>query len=296
LSSDSRAVRAGDVFVAYRGQRFDARRCLDLIETQRVSWSHMVPINFARILRLGAREQDLSSVRRILHAAAPCPVDVKRAIMDVFPPGVVWEYYGMTEGLATMITAEEWLSKPGSVGRAAPGIEVAVLDEDGQRCAPGRVGVVYVSPTGGARFSYAGDDAKTAAAWRGEMFTVGDMGYLDDDGYLFLSDRAQDLIITGGANVYPAEVEAVLFAHPSVADVAVVGEPDDEWGERVRAIVQTSAPVEADELRAFCAERLASYKCPTVIEFIDQMPRDDNGKVRKRDLRERLWAGHERRI
>ncbi len=277
-------------------ERFDAAEALRVIEHERVTWSHMVPINFVRILGLDEVRADLSSIRRILHAAAPCPVEIKRRIMSLFPPGAVWEYYGMTEGLATIISAQEWEAKPGSVGRAAPGIELRVFDDDGRVCAPGETGTVYVSPTGGARFRYAGDDQKTAAAWRGDLFTVGDMGYLDADGYLFLTDRKQDLIITGGANVYPAEVEAVLFSHPGVADVAVVGEPDEEWGERVRAIVQPRGAVTEAELMEFCTQNLASYKCPRHIEIVAALPRDDNGKVRKREIRDRLWGGTPRRI
>jgi long-chain acyl-CoA synthetase len=278
---------------------FDPEECLRLIERERVTWSHMVPINFVRILGLPDEvrtEHDLSSVKRILHAAAPCPVDVKRRIMELFPPGVVTEYYGATEGLATIITAEEWLAKPGSVGRAAEGLELSIEDESGNRLPPGEVGVVYVTTIGGARFSYGGAPEKTAAAWRNDRFTVGDMGYLDADGYLFLTDRAADMIISGGANVYPAEVEGVLHAHPAVADVAVIGVPDDEWGERVHAIVQPRRTVEPSELIAFCRERLAHYKCPTSVELVEALARNENGKLRKRELREPYWAGRERRI
>ena len=238
----SRAVQQfGQTVVIMR--HFDADECLRLIETHRVTWSHMVPINFVRILALPEDRRasfDLSSVRRILHAAAPCPVGVKRAIMDVFPPGSVYEYYGATEGLATLCPAEEWLAKPGSVGRAAPGVEVRIYDDDGQQLGPSEVGTVYFSsPT---RFRYAGAPEKTEQAWRGEFFTAGDMGYLDEDGYLFLTDRKIDMIISGGANVYPAEVESVLFTHPAVADVAVFGIPDKEWGERVHAVVEARGP------------------------------------------------------
>ncbi|MFN2613664.1 MAG: AMP-binding protein, partial [Actinomycetota bacterium] len=245
-------------------ERFDAEDSLRLIQDERVTWSHMVPINFVRILAVDdADRYDLSSLRRVLHAAAPCPVDVKRKIMGLFPPGVVWEYYGMTEGMATMITAEEWQRKPGSVGRAWPGQSVKVLDDEGNECTPHEVGIVYAS---GARFSYKGDAAKTEAAWRGDLFTVGDMGYLDDDGYLFLTDRAHDMIITGGANVYPAEVEAVLYQHPGVGDVTVIGIPDDGFGEAVHAIVEPRAPLDPEQLIAFARERLAHYKCPRSVE------------------------------
>lgn len=202
----------------------------------------------------------------------------------------------MTEGLATIISAEEWRRKPGSVGRAAPGLELRILDEDGRELSPGEPGLVYVSPTGGVRFAYAGAPEKTEQAYRGDLFTVGDMGYLDEDGYLFLTDRKTDLIISGGANVYPAEVEAALYQHPAVADVAVVGVPDDEWGEAVKAVVQPRGPVSEDALIAFCRDHLAHYKCPRTVDFVEVLPRDENGKVRKRELRERYWAGRARRI
>jgi long-chain acyl-CoA synthetase len=280
-------------------ERFDAEECLRLIEAEGVTWTHMVPINFVRILALPEAvraRHDLSSIRRVLHAAAPCPVEVKRAILELFPTGTVWEYYGATEGLATVISPEEWLRVPGSVGRAAAGLTIRILDEEGRELGPGEVGLVYVSPPGGNRFEYAGAPEKTAAAWRDGRFTVGDMGYLDEEGYLFLTDRQQDLIITGGANVYPAEVEAVLFGHPSVADVAVIGLPDEEWGESVLAVVEARGPVDPDEVVAWCRERLAHYKCPRRVDVVDALPRDPNGKLLKRELRERYWAGRDRRI
>jgi long-chain acyl-CoA synthetase len=259
----------------------------------------MVPINFVRILQLGEAALTAfnpSSIKKILHAAAPCPPDVKRRIMEFFPLGVVWEYYGMTEGFATIISPEEWLKKPGSVGRAAPGVAVKILDDAGREMKPGETGLVYVAPANATRFAYAGAPEKTAEAWRGDLFTVGDMGYLDTDGYLFLTDRKQDMIITGGANVYPAEVEATLHGHPAVGDVAVIGVPDDEWGEVVKAIVEPRVPVTETELIQFCRDHLAHYKCPRTVDLVETLARDENGKVRKRELRERYWAGRPTRI
>jgi long-chain acyl-CoA synthetase len=284
----SYSLLLGQTLVLMR--HFDADECLRLIERERVTWTHMVPINFVRILALpDPRAYDVTSMRRVLHAAAPCPVDVKRRIMDVFPPDTVWEYYGMTEGLATMVSPQEWLRKPGSVGRAAPNLEVHILDDDGREVPPGEVGLVYVTPMGGIRFSYAGAPDKTAEIWRGELYTVGDMGRLDEDGYLFLTDRKQDLIISGGANVYPAEVEAVLYGHPAVGDVAVIGVPDPEWGERVLAVVEPRRPVTEQELVEFCRAKLSHDKCPRDVEFVERLPRDPNGKIRKRELRDRYW-------
>jgi long-chain acyl-CoA synthetase len=288
------ALLLGQTLVLMR--HMDAEECLALIERERVTWTHMVPINFVRILALGPTHHDLSSMKRILHAAAPCPVDVKRRVMDVFPPDSVWEYYGMTEGLATMISPQEWLARPGSVGRAAPNLDVHILDGDGRELPPGEVGLVYVTPMGGVRFSYAGAPEKSEQMWHGELYTVGDMGYLDDDGYLFLTDRQQDLIISGGANIYPAEVEAVLFGHPAVADCAVIGVPDAEWGEQVKAIVEPRSPVTAEELVEFCRSNLAHDKCPKTVDFVEKLPRDDNGKIRKRELRDRYWVTTGRNI
>lgn len=278
--------------------RFDAARTLELIEREHVTWSFMVPIHFIRMLALPPeqRARDLTSVRRILHAGAPCPPEVKRAIIEAFPPGTIWEFYGSTEGRGTLISPEEWLRKPGSVGRAIEGVEIAILDPQNRPLPPNEVGLVYLSAVGGQRFEYAGAPEKTAAAWWGDLFTVGDMGYIDTDGYLFLTDRQIDLIITGGANVYPAEVEATLHRHPAVTDAAVFGIPDEEFGEAVHAVVEARNDTDPDDLVAFCREHLAHYKCPRSIQLVEQLPRDPNGKVRKRDLRKPWWEGRARAI
>ncbi len=188
--------------------RFTADSCLDLIATEHVTTSHMVPANFVRILEAPWPDFDLTSVRKILHAAAPCPPAVKRRIIEVFPPGSVWEYYGMSEGMATVISPEEWIAKPGSVGRAFPGLQIVIRDESGVALATGETGLVYVSTMPGMpKFRYHNAPEKTAEAWQGDFFTVGDLGWLDDDGYLFLADRRVDLILRGGVNIYPAEIE-----------------------------------------------------------------------------------------
>jgi long-chain acyl-CoA synthetase len=261
----------------------------------------MVPAMFFRILGLPEdvrARYDLRSIRKILHAAAPCPVAVKQRILEVFPPGTVWEFYGASEGGGTRIGPDEWLAKQGSVGKPWPGLAVKVLDDDGNPCAPGEVGTIYLMLSPGASFSYSGADDKTRAAFRDGFFTVGDMGYLDADGYLFIADRKIDMIISGGANVYPAEVEQVLYRHPKVLDVAVIGVPDDEMGEAVKAIVELRAgeSASADELIQFCRRDLAHYKCPKSVDFVAELPREPQGKVLKRVLRERYWAGRERRV
>ena len=281
--------------------RFDAEDFLRLVARHRVTNAQMVPAMFFRLLALPDEvraRHDLSSVRRILHAAAPCPIAVKQRILDVFPPGTVWEFYGASEGGGTRIGPGEWLERPGSVGRPWPGLDVRVLDDDGRPCAAGETGTIYLKLSPGASFPYSGAEEKTRAAFRDGYFTVGDMGWLDADGYLFIADRKTDMIITGGANVYPAEVEQVLYRHPKVLDVAVIGVPDDEMGESVKAIVELRAgeSATADELIAFCRRDLAHYKCPRTVDFVAELPREPQGKVLKRQLRERFWAGRATRV
>jgi long-chain acyl-CoA synthetase len=267
--------------------RFDATEALRLIETERVTTASMVPAHFIRILEADWPSYDRSSVRKVLHAAAPCPVPVKRRIMDVFPPGTVWEYYGASEGMASVISPEEWLAKPGSVGRPFPGLTLRILDDTGTELPPGEVGAIYISAFGGQRFGYHNDADKTDRAWRDDYFTVGDMGSIDEDGYLFLADRRTDLILSGGVNVYPAEVETALAEDPDVVDAAVFGLPDDRMGQKVHAVVELrpGAPADAEALLARLAGRLADYKRPRTVEFVDVLPRQDNGKVMKARLR-----------
>jgi long-chain acyl-CoA synthetase len=268
--------------------KWDAAECLRLIAAERVTTSQMVPANFIRILEADWRSFDRSSVRKILHAAAPCPVPVKRRIIDVFPPGTVWEYYGASEGMASVISPEEWLAKPGSVGRPFPGLSVRIVGEDGAALAPGEVGSVYVSAFAGQRFRYHNAPDKTESAWHGDYFTVGDLGWLDEDGYLFLADRRTDLIISGGVNIYPAEVEAALIEDDDVVDAAVIGLPDERMGQKVHAVVELRprAPRDAEALTARLTGRLADYKWPRTLEFVDELPREPNGKVLKTRLRE----------
>jgi long-chain acyl-CoA synthetase len=283
-------------------ERFDAERALELIERYRVTHTLMVPTQFVRLLGLPEEVRsryDVSSLRFVMHGAAPCSLEVKRAMIDWLGP-IVIEYYAATEGAATIAPADEWLRKPGTVGRPAGGADVEIRGDDGRPLPPGEIGDVYILPSTGD-FEYFNDPAKTASAWHGDHFTVGDVGYLDEDGYLFLCDRRSETIISGGVNIYPAEIEGVLVAHPKVADVAVFGIPNDEWGEEVKAVVEPVADVEpgdelAAELLAFCGERLARYKLPRSVDFVEQLPRDPNGKLYRRKLREPFWAGRERAI
>jgi long-chain acyl-CoA synthetase len=208
---------------------------------------------------------------------------------------VIVEYYAATEGLGTLIDSKTWLKHPGSVGRPmVPGL-VKVGDDDGTELPAGEVGLVFLQAPAATRFDYFHDTEKTAGAFRGDYFTLGDMGYVDEDGYLFLTDRTADLIISGGVNVYPAEVDAVLLEHPAVGDVATIGVPDEEWGEAVKAVVQPVADVEgshelAAELMEFCRDRLAHYKCPRSVDFVEELPREDTGKIFKRKLRDQYRA------
>jgi long-chain acyl-CoA synthetase len=276
---------------------FDAEEALALMERHRVTWTQMAPIHLVRMVSLPEhvrQRYDLSSMKRLLHAGAPCPVEVKWKVLQMFPEGSVYEYYAATEGVATECPEEVWRHKPGTVGLPLPGVSIHVLGEDGSELEPGQVGQVYVR--NGSRFEYEGAPEKTAETWRGDMFSVGDMGYLDEDGYLFLTDRMSHMIISGGANVYPAEIENVLYGHPAVADVAVIGVPDDEFGEQVKAIVEVRSGITETDLIDYCRARLSHYKCPKTIDFVESLPRDPNGKVRKRDLREPYWAGRDKRI
>ena len=291
------ALAAGHRVVMMEGG-FDAETCLRTIERERVTWLTCVPTHLVRILALpdAVRQRyELSSLKCVFHSAAPCPPDIKARAMDLFPPDTVWEVYGGTEGAMTVISPQEWRRKPGSVGRGfPPGSELRILDAEGKPLPPGQVGLVYAQPL--LRFRYRGAPELDGQTWRGDWYTLGDMGYLDEDGYLFLTDRMKDMIISGGSNIYPAEVEAVLFNHPAVADCAVIGVPDPEWGERVLAIVERRGEVGAQDIIDFCRDRLAHYKCPTRVEFSERLPRDPNGKVRKRELREPFWAEAERAV
>jgi long-chain acyl-CoA synthetase len=271
---------------------FDAETCLATIEREKVTWITCVPTHFVRILALPdevRNRYDLSSLKAVMHSAAPCPSDVKAAIMDFFPPGVVWEVYGGTEGAMTVCSPQEALEKRGSVGRAfPPGTEIKVFDLQGNPLPPGVPGLIYGQPMMGFRYRGARDLDKQT--WHGELFTLGDVGCLDEDGYLFITDRLKDMIISGGANIYPAEVEATLFNHAAVGDAAVIGVPDMHWGEKVKAIVELRGPASEADIIAFCRKHLAHYKCPTSVDFVERLPRDPNGKIRKRELREPYWA------
>ncbi|MFD3512835.1 acyl-CoA synthetase [Streptomyces sp. NPDC058657] len=272
---------------------------LRLIDSHRCTHTHMVPTQFHRLLALPddiKRAYDVSTMRHAIHGAAPCPEHVKRAMIDWWG-NCIEEYYAASEGGGAFATAEDWLKKPGTVGKAWPISELAVFDDDGNRLPPGELGTVYLHMSTGG-FSYHKDEDKTRKNRIGDFFTVGDLGILDEDGYLFLRDRKIDMIISGGVNIYPAEIEAALLTHPAVADAAAFGIPHTDRGEEVKAVVEPApghAPSDAlaAEILAHCAHRLAGYKRPRTLDFIAVMPRDPNGKLYKRRLREPYWEGRD---
>ncbi|MCW2861855.1 MAG: putative fatty-acid--CoA ligase [Actinoallomurus sp.] len=284
---------------------FDPEETLRLIEQHRITNVHLVPTQFVRMLRLDEatrRAHDLSSLAVVWHGAAPCSPEVKRRMIEWLGP-VVHEYYGSTEAsVNTVVSSEEWLERPGTVGRALPTSEIHVLRDDGSPADPGEHGQLWFRYTNGDDVEYWRDPDKTAAVHREDgLFTTGDIGHVDADGYLFLSDRAIDMIISGGVNIYPAEIEGVLITHPAVRDVAVFGVPDAEYGEQVKAAIELEdghAPSDAlaEDLIAFSRRSLAGYKTPRSVDFLDRLPRTPTGKLYKRLIREPYWKDRGERI
>jgi fatty-acyl-CoA synthase len=281
--------------------RFDAAGALRILVAEGITTSQWVPTMFSRLLALpdDARKAFSAPLHRLaIHAAAPCPVGVKRAMIDWWGP-ILLEYYSASEGGRTMITSPEWLARPGSVGRHWRGGRVWILDERGEPVPPGTVGRVFFdAPPEAGRFQYLGDPATPAGAYdaTGTRFSVGDVGHLDDHGYLFLTDRDGDLIISAGVNIYPREAENVLLDHPAVADAAVVGLSDPDLGQRAVAVVvpapgADAGPALAETLLAHCGAHLARFKCPREVRFSDELPRSEAGKIVKRELRRALEGG-----
>ncbi|RAI58154.1 AMP-binding protein [Roseicella frigidaeris] len=291
-----RTLQEGGTAVILR--KFDPAQCLATIERFRITHSQWVPTMFVRLLALPEeirRRHDLASHRVAIHAAAPCPVPVKRAMIEWWGP-ILYEYYAGSEGIGTtMIDSETWLRKPRSVGRPVNGVKVHITGEDGRELPPGETGTIRFE--GGPRFAYHNAPEKTAACYDARGWaTLGDLGWLDEEGYLFLSDRRADLILSGGVNLYPAEIEAVLTQHPDVAEVAVVGIPHPEMGEQVHAVVVPRAGVADDAgfragLEAWCRERLAGPKRPRSWEVAEELPRSEAGKLLRRLLKERYLPG-----
>lgn len=287
-------IKAGGA--AFIMAKFDAATALALIETEAITHAQWVPTMFVRLLKLPEevrRRHDLSSLKLALHAAAPCPIDVKRQMLDWWGP-IIHEYYAGTENNGfTAITPEEWLSHPGSVGRAKLGV-IHICDEAGNELPVGESGDVYFES--GHQFEYHNDPGKTAASRNRQGWTtLGDIGRIDAEGYLYLTDRKSFVIISGGVNIYPQETENVLVQHPAVMDAAVIGVPDEELGEEVKAVVQlvdgqTGSPALAAELIAHCRKHLSALKCPRSVDFRQTLPREATGKLYKRRLRDEYWG------
>jgi len=284
--------------------KYDSAGVLDLIDRHQATNIHLVPTQMKRLVDLPddiKASFDGSSLDLVLHGAAPCPPVVKRSLIEWWGPKIT-EYYGSTEGsVVSMIDSENWLAKGGSVGPAMPNIDIMIIGEDGTPCGPNEPGTIYFRNQMGTDFEYHNAPEKTAEVHlEPGVATSGDVGYLDDDGFLWLSDRKIDMIISGGVNIYPAEIEGVIGGHPDVADVTVIGVPNDEYGEEVKAIVVANDGVDSttldEALRTYCREQLASYKVPRSIDFLEALPRTGTGKVQKRKLRELYWADHDRAI
>jgi len=293
------AHMVGSTVVVMR--KFDAEDALRHIERHRCTTTFMAPTLLKRIVDLPAetrKRHDVSSMRSIVVAAAPCPMRVKEEVLAYFGP-VLYEFYGSTElGINTVLAPADMLRKPGSCGQAAPGVELAVLDDAGHPVEPGQPGELFVRRSEGMFDGYYKNDAATRDTARGEWLSVGDVAWLDDEGFVYICDRKRDMIISGGVNIYPAEIEDVLHRHPAVEDAAVFGVPDAEWGERVHAALQLrpGAALTEAEVRAFCRQHLADYKTPREVSFHAEFPRDSAGKLVKRLLRDPHWTGRTTRV
>lgn len=293
------ALRVCETFVLT--DRFDAVEVLRLIEAHRIDTVYLVPIMYVRLLKLDAATRaayDLSSLRFVASTGAPCAPEIKRAMIEWLGP-VIHETYASSEaGMVTVIDSHEALARPGSAGRPIGGAQVRIYAEDGAPCAVGEVGRIHVRQPAYADFTYRNNPQARADVEKDGLIGLGDLGYLDADGYLYVCDRESDLVISGGVNIYPAEVEHQLMQYPGVADCAVFGVPDDEYGERLMALVQPAADAspEPEALTQWLAQRIARYKVPRELQLRAELPRDDNGKIAKRRLRAEFWAGRQRQV
>jgi len=281
--------------------RFDAERTLELIASQRLTHAYLVATMFVRLLALPreVRERhDLTSMKFVASTGSPCPSDVKRRMIEWWGP-VIHEAYAASElGYITHIDSHEALARPGSAGRVLPGASLRVLSDDGEELPAGAIGALYARHAATPDFTYSHNDEARRKLERDGLWTLGDMGYVDDDGYLFIVDRKSDMVISGGVNIYPAEIEAVLITMPGVADCAVFGVPDEEFGEGLVAAVQAQPgeALAAEQVQAFLRERIAGYKVPRQVVFHAELPREDSGKIFKRRLRDPYWAHLKRRV
>lgn len=282
--------------------RWQPEHMLALIDEHRITHAFCVPTMFNRLLALPGetrRRYDMASLRFVIHGAAPCPVETKRRMLEWWGP-LIWEMFAGTEGPGTIVSPQEWIKKPGTVGRAAPG-QVRIQDESGTELPPGQKGQIYLRNPYGSTFSYFKDPPKTEAVHQGDYFTAGDIGYLDADGYLFITGRSAEVIISGGVNLYPQEIDDVLAQHPAVADVACVGVPNNDLGEEVKALIVLRPDHRDDEalhrsLMSFCEQHLARQKWPRSFDVVETLLRSEAGKVLRNELRRHYWAGRTREV
>ena len=282
-------------------EKFDAEATLALIERHRIDTAYLVPVMYVRLLRLPAEvraRHDLSSLKFVASTGSPCAPEVKKAMIEWLGP-VIYEAYASSEtGYITVMSPHDATRKAGSAGKALGSASIRILDEAGRDLPTGEIGTIYAHQPAYSDFTYHGNDAARHAVDRDGLVSVGDMGYLDDEGFLFVCDRASDMVISGGVNIYPAEIEHVLITLPGIADCAVVGIPDDEFGEALAAqvVAEAGTTLDAEVIRRALSERIAGYKVPRRIDIVDALPRDDNGKVQKRRIRDAYWSGRKRRI
>jgi long-chain acyl-CoA synthetase len=304
LAFDIAMPQASGVPIAFLGEKWDTEEVLRTIQERRVTHAHMVPIMFQRLLAAPdalKTKYDLSSMRYFVHGAAPCPPEVKQAMIDWFGP-IVYEYYAGSEGGAGFaITPQEWLAKPGSVGKRPQLLRVKIMDDEGNELPSGRAGLIYHETQKLNPFQYYKDEKKTAASHKGEFFTLGDIGYFDEDDYLFLTGRSAEIIISGGVNIYPQEVDNEIIKHPAVEDVCTIGVPNKEWGEEVKSVIllkQGFAASEAlkKEIIEFVRPLLAGFKVPRSIDFVPELPRSAAGKIKRGEVRKPFWEGRKVQI
>ena len=304
LGIDIRGPMSQGIPIVFMDSRWDSETVLRTIEKYRISHGHMVAIMFQRLLGLPPEikaRYDLSSLRHIIHGAAPCPPDVKHAMIEWLGP-ILSEYYAGSEGGGGFtISSEEWLKKPGSVGKLSSADGTRVLDDEGNPTAPGQPGMLYFKVAAANPFEYFNDPEKTAASHRDGYFTLGDVGYFDEDGYLFLTGRTAECIISGGVNIYPQEIDNELIKHPAVEDSCAIGVPNTEWGEEVKVVLMlkpgfTPTPALTAEIMSFAREHLAGFKVPRSVDYVEDLPRSPAGKIQRGKVRAPFWAGRKVQI
>ena len=304
LAFDIAIPQASGVPITFIGEKWDTEDVFRTIQERRVTHAHMVPIMFQRMLAAPdalKKKYDLSSVRYFVHGAAPCPPEVKHAMIQWLGP-ILYEYYAGSEGGAGfVITPEEWLRKPGSVGKRPTLLRVKIMDEEGNELPQGKAGLIYHETNQANPFRYYKDETKTASAHRGEFFTLGDIGYFDEDDYLFLTGRSAEIIISGGVNIYPQEVDNEIIKHPAVEDVCTIGVPNKEWGEEVKSVIMLKhGQVPSDALKKeivdFVRPKLAGFKVPRSIDFVAELPRSAAGKIKRGEVRKPFWEGRKVQI